>query len=225
MAQWLEMPLTRVPDPFGSPHGSFGHANNARLRAFLDRFGFAYEFASATDYYTSGRFDEMLLRMLEVYDAVMEIILPTLGPDRKATYSPFLPVCPRTGKVLQVPMVERHPQKGTIVYVDPQTGEKVETKVTGGAVKCQWKADWALRWASLGVDYEMAGKDLIELGHAVIADLQGAWQAAARRLQLRTLPGRERPEDLEVEGQRPDHRRLARLCADPVARPVHVPEA
>ncbi len=162
MAQWLEMPLTRVPDPFGSPHGSFGHANNARLRAFLDRFGFAYEFASATDYYTSGRFDEMLLRMLEVYDAVMEIILPTLGPDRKATYSPFLPVCPRTGKVLQVPMVERDPGRGTIVYIDPQTGEKVETKVTGGAVKCQWKADWALRWASLGVDYEMAGKDLID---------------------------------------------------------------
>ncbi len=122
MAKWLDMPLTRVPDPFGSPHGSFGHANNARLRAFLDRFGFAYEFASATDYYTSGRFDEMLLRMLEVYDAVMEIILPTLGPDRKATYSPFLPVCPRTGKVLQVPMVERNPEKGTIVYVDPETG-------------------------------------------------------------------------------------------------------
>ncbi|MCU0789643.1 MAG: lysine--tRNA ligase [Nitratireductor sp.] len=162
MAKWLEMPLTRVPDPFGSEHGSFGRANNARLRAFLDRFGFQYEFASATDYYTSGRFDEMLLRMLEVYDAVMEIILPTLGPDRKATYSPFLPVCPRTGKVLQVPMIERNPGKGTIVYIDPETGERVETRVTGGAVKCQWKADWALRWAALGVDYEMAGKDLID---------------------------------------------------------------
>jgi lysyl-tRNA synthetase class 1 len=162
MEKWLEMPLTRVPDPFGSEHGSFGSANNARLRAFLDRFGFDYEFASATDYYTSGRFDEMLLRMLEVYDAVMDIILPTLGPDRKATYAPFLPVCPRTGKVLQVPMIERNPGKGTVVYVDPQTGEKVETSVTGGAVKCQWKADWALRWAALGVDYEMAGKDLID---------------------------------------------------------------
>jgi lysyl-tRNA synthetase, class I len=162
MEKWLDMPLTRVPDPFGSPHGSFGHANNARLRVFLDRFGFDYEFASATDYYTSGRFDEMLLRMLEVYDDVMEIILPTLGPDRKATYSPFLPVSPRTGKVLQVPMIERDTARGTIVYLDPETGEKVETVVTGGAVKCQWKADWALRWASLGVDYEMAGKDLID---------------------------------------------------------------
>ena len=100
--------------------------------------------------------------MLEVYDKVMDIILPTLGPERRATYSPFLPVCPRTGKVLQVPMVERHPKKGTIVYVDPDTGKKVETSVTGGAVKCQWKADWAMRWTALGVDYEMAGKDLID---------------------------------------------------------------
>ena len=100
--------------------------------------------------------------MLKVYDKVMDIILPTLGPERRATYSPFLPICPRTGKVLQVPMVERHPKKGTIVYVDPETGKKVETPVTGGRVKCQWKADWAMRWTALGVDYEMAGKDLID---------------------------------------------------------------
>ncbi|MDH7796662.1 MULTISPECIES: lysine--tRNA ligase [unclassified Beijerinckia] len=162
MAQYLGKPLTRVPDPFSNEYPSFGAANNARLRAFLDRFGFDYEFASSTDYYTSGRFDEMLLRMLEVYDKVMDIILPTLGPDRRATYSPFLPICPRTGIVLQVPMIERDASKGTIVYVDPGTGQKIETTVTGGAVKCQWKADWALRWAALGVDYEMAGKDLID---------------------------------------------------------------
>ncbi len=162
MLQYLEQPLTVVPDPFGSEHGSFGAANNARLRAFLDRFGFEYEFASATDYYRSGRFDETLLRMLDVYDKVMEIILPTLGPDRRATYSPFLPICPRTGKVLQVPMIERNRAKGTIVYADPNTGEKVETEVTGGKVKCQWKADWAMRWTALGVCYEMAGKDLID---------------------------------------------------------------
>ncbi|WP_395664332.1 lysine--tRNA ligase [Methylocella sp.] len=158
----LGAPLTRVPDPFGSPHGSFGAANNARLRAFLDRFGFDYEFASSTDYYLSGRFDETLLRMLAVYDEVMEIILPTLGPDRRATYSPFLPVSERTGKVLQAPVVERDMRRGTIVYVDPETSEKVETPVTGGRVKCQWKADWAMRWFALGVDYEMAGKDLID---------------------------------------------------------------
>ncbi len=99
--------------------------------------------------------------MLEVYDKVMDIILPTLGPERRATYSPFLPVSPTTGKVLQVPMMERDAKKGTVTYIDPDTKEKVETPVTGGRVKAQWKADWALRWTALGVDYEMCGKDLI----------------------------------------------------------------
>jgi lysyl-tRNA synthetase class 1 len=162
MAAHLGQPLTRVPDPFSNEYPSFGAANNARLRAFLDRFGFAYEFASSTDYYCSGWFDETLLRMLAAYDRVMEIILPTLGPERRATYSPFLPISPRTGVVLQVPMIERNAAKGTVVYVDPDTAEKVETSVTGGRVKCQWKADWALRWVALGIDYEMAGKDLID---------------------------------------------------------------
>jgi lysyl-tRNA synthetase class 1 len=162
MASHLGKPLTRVPDPFSNEYPSFGAANNARLRAFLDRFGFAYEFVSSTDYYCSGRFDETLLRMLAAYDRVMEIILPTLGPERRATYSPFLPISPRTGIVLQVPMIERNVAKGTIVYVDPDTKEKVETPVTGGHVKCQWKADWALRWVALSIDYEMAGKDLID---------------------------------------------------------------
>jgi lysyl-tRNA synthetase, class I len=157
----LGKPLTRVPDPFGT-HDSFGAHNNARLRAFLDHFGFDYEFASATDCYTSGSFDAAMLRLLEVYDKVMEIILPTLGPERRATYSPFLPISPVTGQVLYVPMVERNVSKGTVVYVDPDTGKKVETAVTGGQVKSQWKADWALRWYALGVDYEMAGKDLID---------------------------------------------------------------
>ena len=162
MAGHLGKPLTRVPDPFSNEYPSFGAANNARLRAFLDRFGFAYEFVSSTDYYCSGRFDETLLRMLAAYDSVMEIILPTLGPERRATYSPFLPISPRSGIVLQVPMVERNVAKGTVVYVDPDTNEKVETPVTGGHVKCQWKAAWAMRWVALGIDYEMAGKDLID---------------------------------------------------------------
>ncbi|MCP4184665.1 MAG: lysine--tRNA ligase [Hyphomicrobiales bacterium] len=162
MAEYIGKPLTKVPDPYDKGYQSFAHHNNARLMAFLDQFGFDYEFASATDYYTSGRFDETLIRLLEVYDDVMDIILPTLGPDRRATYSPFLPVCQRTGVVLQVPLVERNVASGTVVYEDPETGEKVETEVTGGKVKCQWKADWAMRWAALGVDYEMAGKDLIE---------------------------------------------------------------
>src|SRR5262249_7588438 len=106
-------------------------------------------------------FDETLIRMLAAYDKVMEIILPTLGPERRATYSPFLPISPKTGIVLQVPMIERNVAKGAVVYVDPDTGEKVETAVTGGRVKCQWKADWALRWGALGIDYKIAGKNLI----------------------------------------------------------------
>ncbi len=173
---YLDMPLSRVPDPFTrapdassasggadkNAYQSFAAHNNARLRRFLDQFGFEYEFFSATERYASGDMDATLLRMLDVYDKVMAIILPTLGPDRQATYSPFLPVSPTSGKVLQVPMIARDAKAGTITYVDPDTGKQVETRVTGGAVKCQWKADWAMRWTALGVDYEMAGKDLID---------------------------------------------------------------
>ncbi|MEL6373262.1 MAG: lysine--tRNA ligase [Pseudomonadota bacterium] len=162
LAGYIDHPLSRVPDPFSSEHPSFAHHNNARLQSFLDRFGFDYEFKSATEVYASGAFDATLLTMLRAYDKVMDIILPTLGPERRATYSPFLPVCQRTGRVLQVPMIARDVEAGTVTYVDPETSEEVTTPVTGGRVKCQWKADWALRWAALGVDYEMAGKDLIE---------------------------------------------------------------
>jgi lysyl-tRNA synthetase class 1 len=162
LAAHLGEPLSRVPDPFSNEYPSFGAANNARLRAFLDRFGFQYEFMSSTDMYLSGRFDATLLEMLAAYDRVMEIILPTLGPERRATYSPFLPISPRTHKVLQVPMVARDVTAGTVTYIDPDTNERVETPVTGGRVKCQWKADWAMRWVALGIDYEMAGKDLID---------------------------------------------------------------
>jgi lysyl-tRNA synthetase class 1 len=157
----LDKPLTSVPDPFGT-HDSFGAHNNARLQSFLDQFGFDYEFVSATERYKSGAFDTTLLRMLKVYDDVMQIILPTLGAERQKTYSPFLPVCQKSGKVLQVPMKERDADKGTVVYQDPESDDWVETPVTGGHVKCQWKADWAMRWTALGIDYEMAGKDLID---------------------------------------------------------------
>jgi lysyl-tRNA synthetase class 1 len=159
---YLGRPLTEVPDPFTDKYPSFGAGNNARLRAFLDRFGFEYEFMSATATYRSGRFDKTLLAMLAHYDEVKAIILPTLGAERRATYSPFLPISPRTGIVLQVPTVARDPGAGTITYIDPETGDEVTTPVTGGRVKCQWKADWALRWVALGVDYEMSGKDLID---------------------------------------------------------------
>lgn len=157
----LGKPLTRVPDPFGT-HPSFGEHNNARLRAFLDAFGFDYEFASSTDYYTSGRFDATLLKVLERFDKVMAIMLPSLREERAASYSPFLPICPRTGVVLQVPIVAQDVNAGTISYDDPETNERVTVPVTGGHCKLQWKPDWAMRWTALGVDYEMAGKDLID---------------------------------------------------------------
>jgi lysyl-tRNA synthetase, class I len=161
VAQHLGQPLTKVPDPFGT-HSSFAAHNNARLRAFLDQFGFDYEFMSSTDCYMSGRFDAALLKVLERFDAVMDIMLPSLREERAQTYSPFLPISPRTGAVLQVPVVAHDAKAGTITYEDAHTGGRVTTPVTGGRCKLQWKPDWAMRWIALGVDYEMAGKDLID---------------------------------------------------------------
>ena len=155
---YLQMPLTKVPNPFGGDYDSFGAHNNDMLRRFLDTFGFDYEFASATDYYTSGRFDAMLLRAVEKYDDIMKVMLPTLGPERQATYSPFLPISPTSGRVLYVPMKAVDAKAGTIVF-DDEDGTETELSVTGGKVKMQWKPDFGMRWAALGVDFEMFGKD------------------------------------------------------------------
>ena len=155
-----DKPVTSVRDPFGE-YPSFGEHNNARLKAFLDGFGFQYEFVSATQCYKSGRYDQVLLRMLERFDAVQAVMLPTLGEERRATYSPFLPISPKTGRVLQVPTLERHLDRGTIVFAD-EDGALTEVPVTGGHVKLQWRPDWAARWVALGVDYEMSGKDLVD---------------------------------------------------------------
>ncbi len=156
----LGQPLTRIPDPFGQ-YESFGHHNNAQLRKFLDFFGFDYEFQSATDWYQSGRFDSVILKILNQYQKVIDVILPTLGPERRATYAPFLPLCPETGCVLQAEVIEARPDDGTIIYRHP-SGRQIETPVGGGHCKLQWKVDWAMRWLALGVDYEMSGKDLID---------------------------------------------------------------
>jgi lysyl-tRNA synthetase class 1 len=161
LTKFLNKPLTKVPDPFGT-HPSFGEHNNARLRAFLDQFGFEYEFMSSTECYKAGRFDEALLKVLAHYEKVMAIMLPSLREERAQTYSPFLPISERTGDVLQVPIVAHDAKAGTITYEDPDTKAQVTTPVTGGRVKLQWKPDWAMRWVALGVDYEMAGKDLID---------------------------------------------------------------
>ncbi len=154
----LQRPLTSVPNPFGGDYESFGHHNNAMLRRFLDTFGFEYEFASATDYYKSGRFDAMLLRALEKYDDIMAVMLPTLGEERQQTYSPFLPISPKTGRVLYVPMKKIDSRAGTITFAD-EDGTDVTLEVTGGRTKLQWKPDFGMRWAALGVDFEMFGKD------------------------------------------------------------------
>ncbi|MEM9839297.1 MAG: lysine--tRNA ligase [Pseudomonadota bacterium] len=157
---YLQQPLSRVPDPAGK-HASFAASNNAKLQEFLDRFGFDYNFISASDAYNDGRKDGALIRMLEVYDEVLDIILPTLGEERRQTYSPILPISPKTGRVLYVPLLERDAASGTIVYED-EDGTRTEQKVTGGQAKLQWKADWAGHWYAFDTDYEMSGEDLTE---------------------------------------------------------------
>ena len=160
LAANLGKPLTQIPDPFGT-HESFAHHNNAMLRHFLDRYGFDYEFLSATDCYSSGRFDEMIRKVLHGWDAIMGVMLPTLGEDRRKTYSPVLPVSPSSGRVLQVPVEVIDAEAGLIAF-DDEDGSRVRQSAFGGLAKLQWKVDWAARWVALGVDYEMAGKDLID---------------------------------------------------------------
>lgn len=159
LRQHLGKPLTRVPDPFGK-YESFAAHNNAMLREFLDGYGFEYEFLSSTECYGSGRFDETLKSVLRNYQAILDIMLPTLGAERRATYSPVLPISAKSGIVLQVPVEVLDADKGLIAFEDE--GERIEQSILGGQAKLQWKVDWAMRWVALGVDYEMAGKDLID---------------------------------------------------------------
>ena len=157
LAEHLQKPLTAVPDPFGT-HDSFGDHNNAMLRRFLDTFGFQYTFYSATEFYKSGQFDAVLLRAAEKYDEVMAVMLKSLREERRQTYSIFLPIHPETGRVLYVPMKAVDAANGTVTFDDPD-GREWTVPVTGGNVKLQWKPDFGARWAALGVDFEMYGKD------------------------------------------------------------------
>ncbi|GGO95236.1 lysine--tRNA ligase [Stakelama pacifica] len=159
LTEHLGKPLTRIPDPF-EKYDSFAAHNNAMLRQFLDRFGFEYEFASSTEYYEGGKFDEALKNVLRNYQGIMDVMLPTLRKERQATYSPVLPISPKSGVVLQVPIEVVDADAGIIAFEDE--GERIEQSVLGGKSKLQWKVDWAMRWVALGVDYEMAGKDLID---------------------------------------------------------------
>ncbi len=157
LREHLQRPLTDVPDPFGT-HDSFGAHNNAMLNRFLDTFGFEYEFISSTEFYRSGKFDEVLLRAAEKYDDVMAVMLKSLRDERRETYSIFLPIHPDTGRVLYVPMKNVDAAKGEITF-DDEDGREITLPVTGGNVKLQWKPDFGARWAALDVDFEMYGKD------------------------------------------------------------------
>ena len=155
----LHKPLTQVPDPF-KKYNSFGEHNNEMLKNFLDRFNFNYLFKSSTLLYKSGFFNPTLQKILENYQGIMDIIIPTLGKERQKTYSPFLPICPKTGIVLEIPVIEIIKEKSKIVF--DNNGKKLEASILDGECKLQWKVDWAMRWYALDIDFEMYGKDLIE---------------------------------------------------------------
>lgn len=161
LAQFINQPLSKVPDPFGE-YDSFAAHNNARLCRFLDSFGFDYEFASSTKYYHEGRFNNALKRVLECYESIMKVVLPTLRDKRQGTYSPVMPVHPKTGEVMQVAIDDINTTTYTVTWRDPRNDEIFETSILNGHAKMQWKVDWAMRWYGLGVDYEMSGKDLLD---------------------------------------------------------------
>jgi lysyl-tRNA synthetase class 1 len=161
LAEYLGHPLSRIPDPFGK-FESFAHHNNAMLRDFLDRFGFDYDFRSSTQAYSSGAFDDALRSVLRHYQAIMDIMLPTLRKERAATYSPVLPISPKSGVVLQVPVEVIDADTGLVAFDDD--GDRITQSILGGQAKLQWKVDWAMRWVALSVDYEMYGKDLNDSG-------------------------------------------------------------
>jgi lysyl-tRNA synthetase class 1 len=152
-------PLTSVPDPFNK-FESFGQHNNEMLKDFLNKFNFKFTFKSSTENYKKGIFNESLLRVLEKYEDIMNIILPTLRSERKKTYCPFLPICPETGKVLEIPLLEMNKKTGEVTF--DNGGKKLKTQILNGNSKLQWKVDWAMRWFTYDVDFEMYGKDLTE---------------------------------------------------------------
>jgi len=155
----LHKPLTEVPDPFNK-YKSFGEHNNEMLKKFLDQFNFKYKFKSSTELYKSGKFNDTLKIILKKYEEIMNIIIPTLGKERQKTYSPFLPICPDTGIVLEIPIIKIDEKKSIIIF--DNKGKKLEKSILDGNCKLQWKVDWAMRWYALDVDFEMYGKDLIE---------------------------------------------------------------
>ena len=155
----LGKPLTAIPDPF-KKYNSFGEHNNEMLKVFLKKFKFKFDFKSSTENYKNGVFNNSLMRVLEKYEEIMNIILPTLREERRKTYCPFLPICPKTGRVLEIPLISMDKKTGKVIF--DNKNEKVETNILDGNCKLQWKVDWAMRWFTFDVDFEMYGKDLME---------------------------------------------------------------
>jgi len=185
LSEHLEKPLTDVPDPF-EKFESFGSYNNNKLKEFLDKFSFDYQFVSSTECYKSGQFNDALSKILLNYDKIKNVIMPTLGEERKKTYSPFLPICSYTGKVLQANVIDIDATNNSITYFSPINNKEEKVSILNGNCKLQWKCDWAMRWYALGVDYEMAGKDLSEsvILSAKILNILGGSQPAGFSYEL-----------------------------------------
>ena len=156
---YIDYPLTSVPDPF-KKFDSFGEHNNNMLQEFLNKFQLPFDFQSSTLAYKSGLFNETIKKILINYEEIKDVVLPTLGEDRRKTYSPFFPIDKNTGKILQVNIEEINLENSSILY--RHENKTTETSVLDGKSKLQWKVDWAMRWAAFEVDYEMCGKDLTD---------------------------------------------------------------
>jgi lysyl-tRNA synthetase class 1 len=168
LAEHLGKPLCYIPDPFGQDESYSAHMNR-KLQEFLDAYGFTYQFQSSQEAYERGDFDEGLAILLQKVEQVRAIILPTLGQDKRADWSPFFPICQKCGRIYSTRVIGYHPEDNTIDYVCDQPigsaagcGDKNTISILGGQVKVGWKVDWALRWYAYDVGYEMYGKDLID---------------------------------------------------------------
>ena len=166
--QYLGIPVSRIPDPFGCC-ASFADHMIGQLGGFLAPVEVEYELVRAGEMYSSGRFDEGLKLILEKHAEIIAIIAPTLRPENRAGWSPFMPICPKCGQVVERAVTAYHPERASIEFTCEKSaggtlgcGFRGEQSVLGGMAKVQWKVDWALRWYVLKVDYELYGKDLTD---------------------------------------------------------------
>jgi lysyl-tRNA synthetase class 1 len=166
--QYLGMPVAKIPDPFGCC-ASFADHMVGLLGGFLAPVEVEYELMRAAEMYSSGRFDEGLKLILEKHEEIIAIIAPTLREENRAGWSPFMPICPKCGQVVERAVTAYHAERASVEFTceksaggRPGCGFSGEQSVLGGMAKVQWKVDWALRWYVLKVDYELYGKDLTD---------------------------------------------------------------